>query len=221
MQTILTIVQVFLSIALIALVLIQHGRGADAGAAFGSGASATVFGARGSGSFLSRATGILAALFFLTSMALAYYAAQGSRPAGLMDAADGMRVKVPAAEGPVQVPVPPITPSQGAPDVPVVPGVEARSPASDVPLVPGVMPAPVEPKPAIAPAEPALSPAPQQAPTVVPAVEPPKDEAAKPATPEQEQEQEQKRPPVPEALPQGSGAADVPKPELPPVDSVK
>ena len=71
MQTILTVVQVFLSLGLIGLVLIQHGRGADAGAAFGAGASATVFGARGSGSFLSRATGIIAALFFLTSMALA------------------------------------------------------------------------------------------------------------------------------------------------------
>ena len=124
MQTILTIVQVFLSIALIALVLIQHGRGADAGAAFGSGASATVFGARGSGSFLSRATGILAALFFLTSMALAYYAAKGSKPAGLMDAADGMQVKLklPATEMPA-----PVTQAQGSSDVPVVPGVVTKS----------------------------------------------------------------------------------------------
>jgi preprotein translocase subunit SecG len=82
MQILLTVLQVLLSLALIGLVLIQHGRGADAGAAFGSGASSTVFGARGSGSFLSRATAILAALFFLTSMALAYYAAQVGQPEG-------------------------------------------------------------------------------------------------------------------------------------------
>lgn len=85
MQTILTIFHLLLAIGLIALVLIQHGKGADAGAAFGSGASATVFGAGGSGNFLSRSTAILAALFFVTSIALAYYATQAGEPAGLMD----------------------------------------------------------------------------------------------------------------------------------------
>jgi preprotein translocase subunit SecG len=85
MQTILTIAQVFLSLGLIGLVLIQHGKGADAGAAFGSGASQTVFGAQGSGSFLTRITAIVATLFFLTSMALAYYATQQAEPSdGLM-----------------------------------------------------------------------------------------------------------------------------------------
>ncbi|WPL16886.1 Preprotein translocase band 1 subunit [Thiorhodovibrio winogradskyi] len=85
MQTILTIVHLLLAIGLIALVLIQHGKGADAGAAFGSGASATVFGAQGSGNFLSRSTAILATAFFLTSIALAYYATKVGEPAGLMD----------------------------------------------------------------------------------------------------------------------------------------
>jgi preprotein translocase subunit SecG len=85
MQTILTVVHLFLALGLIGLVLIQHGKGADMGAAFGSGASATVFGARGSGNFLSRTTGILAALFFVTSMVLAYYASQVGEPVGLMD----------------------------------------------------------------------------------------------------------------------------------------
>ena len=85
MQTILTVIHLLLAIGLIGLVLLQHGKGADAGAAFGSGASATVFGARGSGSFLSRSTAILATLFFLTSIGLAYYAAQVGEPAGLMD----------------------------------------------------------------------------------------------------------------------------------------
>jgi preprotein translocase subunit SecG len=138
MQTILTIVQVFLSLGLIGLVLIQHGRGADAGAAFGSGASATVFGSRGSGSFLSRTTAILAALFFLTSMALAYYAAQGGKPAGLMDGLDRMPVpgqtKGPSAPAPVPAPVP----ASEIPTVPVPGGVAAQPGSSDIPAVPSV-----------------------------------------------------------------------------------
>ena len=76
MHTLLLVVHVLIAAALIVLVLIQHGKGADAGAAFGSGASATVFGARGSASFLTRATGVLAALFFITSLTLAYFAGQ-------------------------------------------------------------------------------------------------------------------------------------------------
>jgi preprotein translocase subunit SecG len=85
MQLILTVLHLALAIGLVGLILIQHGRGADAGAAFGSGASGTVFGAQGSGSFLTRTTAILATLFFLTSMALAYFAAQVGEPQGLMD----------------------------------------------------------------------------------------------------------------------------------------
>jgi len=73
MQTILTVFHLFLAIGLIGLILIQHGRGADAGAAFGSGASATVFGARGSGSFLSRTTAILAIAFFWGSKGQVLY----------------------------------------------------------------------------------------------------------------------------------------------------
>ncbi len=137
MHTILTVTQVFLSIGLIGLVLIQHGRGADAGAAFGSGASATVFGARGSGSFLSRATGIIAALFFLTSMAMAYYAGQGSKQKGLRDGVIGLpvRVETPAT---VKVQPPVAVPEANEPlGVPMVPGVAAKATSSDVPVVPG------------------------------------------------------------------------------------
>lgn len=75
MQSLALIIHVVLAVGVIGLVLIQHGKGADAGAAFGSGASATVFGARGSASFLTRATTILATLFFLTSIFLFYLAA--------------------------------------------------------------------------------------------------------------------------------------------------
>jgi len=77
MQTVFLVVHVLVSVALIALVLLQQGKGADMGAAFGSGASATVFGARGSSSFLTRSTAILATIFFLTSVSLAYYSSKG------------------------------------------------------------------------------------------------------------------------------------------------
>lgn len=153
MQIVLTVLHLFLAIGLVGLVLIQHGKGADAGAAFGSGASATVFGARGSGSFLSRTTAILATLFFVTSIALAYYASQVGEPEGLMDG-----VEVPMAPSPVpDAPIPgasipnelpqgrPAAPpargdgrgDEGVSDVPVVPGTQGAAGAGDVPLAPG------------------------------------------------------------------------------------
>lgn len=70
--SILTALQVILCVALVGLVLIQHGKGADAGAGFGAGASGTVFGASGASNFLSRTTAILATLFFLNCIALSY-----------------------------------------------------------------------------------------------------------------------------------------------------
>jgi preprotein translocase subunit SecG len=72
LTTVILIIHVLVALALIGLVLIQHGKGADAGAAFGSGASATVFGSRGSSNFLSRGTALLATVFFITSLSLAY-----------------------------------------------------------------------------------------------------------------------------------------------------
>jgi preprotein translocase subunit SecG len=71
MFSFLLVVQVLVSVSIIALVMLQHGKGADMGAAFGSGSSGTVFGARGSGSFLTRATGILAAVFFINCVLIA------------------------------------------------------------------------------------------------------------------------------------------------------
>jgi len=85
MYTILVVVQVLVAIALIALVLLQHGKGADAGAAFGSGASGTVFGARGSANFLSTATAWLAAAFFGISLALAYFVNARSESKSIVD----------------------------------------------------------------------------------------------------------------------------------------
>ena len=79
-NSILLVAQVLLSISLIVLILMQHGKGADAGAAFGSGASATVFGARGSGNFMTRATTILAILFFIVCLSLAYVSSNRAKP---------------------------------------------------------------------------------------------------------------------------------------------
>ncbi len=83
LNSILLVVQVLLSISLIVLILLQHGKGADAGAAFGSGASATVFGARGSGNFMSRATTIIAILFFIVCLSLAYISSNRVAPDGV------------------------------------------------------------------------------------------------------------------------------------------
>ena len=118
MHTILVVVHLFLSIGLIALILIQHGKGADAGAAFGSGASSTVFGARGSANFLSRTTGVLAALFFATSMALAWMAMNTARDAGIMAASPEVE-EIPApVESSDLPPVAPVKPGSDVPELP-------------------------------------------------------------------------------------------------------
>jgi len=136
MHTILVVVHLFLSIGLIGLILIQHGKGADAGAAFGSGASSTVFGARGSANFLSRTTGVLALLFFITSLTLAWMAMQTARDSGLMidaraveaesiPAADTDLPVIPEAANESEVPVVPVTPEQT--EVPAAPQVDAAN----------------------------------------------------------------------------------------------
>jgi len=139
MQTILVVAHLFLAIGIVTLVLLQHGKGADAGAAFGSGASSTVFGAQGSASFLSRTTAILATLFFLTSMALAYYANQAGKPEGLMDnvaAPTAESALPPVAESDVPSAPGQQVPASGADDLPPI-AVEAPPAAGgDVPQVP-------------------------------------------------------------------------------------
>ncbi|MFU8821789.1 MAG: preprotein translocase subunit SecG [Gammaproteobacteria bacterium] len=118
LQTIATVSHVFLAVAIIALVLLQKGKGADAGAAFGAGASGTVFGSRGTTSFLSRTTAILATMFFLTSLGLAYLAGQRSEPGSILERAP---VTAPAAdEVPSVIPVP-----ENAGDLPALPDTQA------------------------------------------------------------------------------------------------
>jgi preprotein translocase subunit SecG len=85
LMTIVTIFHVLLAAGLIGLVLLQRGKGAEAGAAFGAGASGTVFGSKGSASFLTRTTAVLATLFFFTSLGLAYLAGQREGPVSVLE----------------------------------------------------------------------------------------------------------------------------------------
>ena len=106
-MTLVLAVQLLSALVMIGLVLIQHGKGADMGAAFGSGASGSLFGASGSANFLSRATAILATVFFLTSLALSFMATSRSQvPTSVME-----QVQTQPAE---PVPAVPAQPAAGA-----------------------------------------------------------------------------------------------------------
>jgi len=126
METLLLVLHVLVGIGLVGLVLLQHGKGADMGAAFGSGSSGSLFGASGSANFLSRATAILATVFFLSSLGLTYLATHRSESRGVME-----RVKdaPPATGKPVDsvpqapassIPVP-AAPAEGGPRAGEVP----------------------------------------------------------------------------------------------------
>ncbi|MFZ5507842.1 MAG: preprotein translocase subunit SecG [Pseudomonadota bacterium] len=112
-------VHVLVGIGVIVLVLLQHGKGADMGAAFGSGASGSLFGSSGSANFLSRTTAALAAVFFCTSLALSYMATNQpkSGASSVIDAAKG--VTVPATtDAPQQPAATPAQPDSKAADIP-------------------------------------------------------------------------------------------------------
>src|SRR5258707_7094893 len=88
LKTLIIVVQLLSALGVIGLVLLQHGKGADMGAAFGSGASGSLFGATGSANFLSRTTAVLAAVFFVTTLALTYLGAYHAKPsAGVLGTA--------------------------------------------------------------------------------------------------------------------------------------
>ncbi|MCX7150735.1 MAG: preprotein translocase subunit SecG [Rhodocyclales bacterium] len=112
LHTVILTVHIIAGLSVIGFVLLQHGKGADMGAAFGSGASGSLFGATGSANFLSRVTAVLAAVFFLTSLGLSYIAT--SRPAvsgSVMDAA-------PVQTAPVAPAQTPAVPDSKAKDIP-------------------------------------------------------------------------------------------------------
>jgi preprotein translocase subunit SecG len=97
--TLILVVDVIVALCIIGLVLLQHGKGADVGAAFGSGASGSLFGASGSANFLSRTTAVLAVIFFLTTFTLAYLVTHKPRAGGgVMDTVkERPKAEVPAA----------------------------------------------------------------------------------------------------------------------------
>ena len=115
---ILLAVQMLSAIAMIGLILIQHGKGADMGAAFGSGGAGSLFGASGSANFLSRTTAVLAAVFFACTLALAYFG--NLRPAAPSGSVlEGAAAPAPAVSAPVSAGVPvPAPAASGAAQIP-------------------------------------------------------------------------------------------------------
>lgn len=139
----IVVVQVVSALAIIGLVLVQHGKGADMGAAFGSGASGSLFGASGSSNFLSKSTAVAAAVFFASTLGLAYFGS--NRPhanvgGGVMEHVTVPVKKAPAAGDaiPTTVPAPAAAPAASVP-----------APAASVPAAPASAPA----APASAPAK--------------------------------------------------------------------
>ncbi len=140
MQSVVLIGHTLVAVLIIVLVLLQRGKGADAGAAFGAGASGTVFGARGSSNFFSRATAVLATVFFASSLTLAYMSSQRSTgPESLLE-------DVPAMEAPLE---PELTGTDDSSEVgelsdvgefPELPGLEGSDPAADASEMPALEP---------------------------------------------------------------------------------
>ncbi len=122
MKELILVIHVLAAVGLIALVLVQQSKGADIGAAFGSGASQTLFGARGSANFLTRLTALLATIFFVTSLTLAVLATRGGGPRSVTDTVTS-EPAAPATSAPPtdeQGPPPPEKPPAPS-DVPAVP----------------------------------------------------------------------------------------------------
>ncbi|MBI4206026.1 MAG: preprotein translocase subunit SecG [Betaproteobacteria bacterium] len=121
MEIAILVIHVLVALGIIGLVLLQHGKGADVGAAFGSGASGSLFGASGTANFLSRTTAILAVVFFLTSLGLTIFSARRTEEKGVMTTPPA-----PVQSLPEQIPAPSAPASKPAPS-------EGGSKAGDVP----------------------------------------------------------------------------------------
>jgi preprotein translocase subunit SecG len=164
LRVILTIVQVFASLAIIGLVLLQRGKGAEAGAGFGSGASGTVFGARGASTALSRATAIFAAIFMINSLLLTYVGtrAVAAPPKTILDTIGdkaaakpgATQLTIPAPSAPIAgETAPPSTPAAGAADSGAT-GAAASAPAATPAPATDAAPAPASSAQSSAPAQP-------------------------------------------------------------------
>jgi len=122
MTNILLAIHVLAAIAIVVLVLLQQGKGADMGAAFGGGGSQTVFGSQGSANFLSRTTALLAAVFFFTSLSLAYIYGHSAAPSSVTEQV----VEEPAGD------------AAPATDTPTAPDTSGGASESDIPAAPDV-----------------------------------------------------------------------------------
>lgn len=130
MEVAILVVHVIAALAIIGLVLLQHGKGADMGAAFGSGSAGSVFGSSGSANFLSRTTAVVATIFFISSIGLTIVSAKRTTDKGIMAQPAGQ----PAQSLPAQIPTPPSSAPASAVPVPSAPGAAGSgSKAGDVP----------------------------------------------------------------------------------------
>lgn len=170
MFNLLLVVQILSSLAIISLVLLQQGKGADMGSAFGSGSAGSLFGATGAANFMSRATKWAAVVFFITTIGLAYVANRGNtgQDTGIMQ----NFTQTPPVAPPAGSAVPGVAPSAptapAVPGVSSVPGVAPAAPSAPVNAVPGVPSAPAVPAVPATPSVPA-APAAPAAPPAVPA----------------------------------------------------
>ena len=124
-MTIVIVLHVLVALSIIGLVLLQHGKGADMGSGFGSGASGSLFGATGSANFLSRATAVLATLFFVTSLGLAYIATNKPRSGGgVLDAAK--KEQAAPTKAPEKAPEKPAAEAPKAPSEAPAPGAKPK-----------------------------------------------------------------------------------------------
>jgi len=134
MQSAVLIGHTLIAVLIIVLVLLQRGKGADAGAAFGAGASGTVFGARGSSNFFSRATAVLATMFFASSLTLAYMSSQRSTgPESLLEDA-------PFLETPLEPELTGTDETSDVEELPELPGLGGSDPAADDSEMPALEP---------------------------------------------------------------------------------
>ncbi|WP_248320049.1 preprotein translocase subunit SecG [Caballeronia sp. Sq4a] len=124
LKTLIIVVQLLSALGVIGLVLLQHGKGADMGAAFGSGASGSLFGATGSANFLSRTTAVLAAIFFITTLALTYLGSYKPQTSAGVLGAGPTSASAPAAAG-KSASAPAAAPASAAP--------ASSAPGADVP----------------------------------------------------------------------------------------
>jgi preprotein translocase subunit SecG len=125
MLTLILVVQMLSALAMIGLILIQHGKGADMGAAFGSGGSGSLFGATGGANFLSRTTAVLAAVFFACTLLLAYFS--NARPVSSGSVLEGAAVTAPAA---------PVSPADNSPAAQIPGNAPAAKTDNSVPPTP-------------------------------------------------------------------------------------